>query len=201
MVSVGYLRVSSRSQDAASQRAAIARVASARGDTISVWYSDRESGRTLRRPELDRVRERARLGELGRLYVYRLDRLTRSGIRDTLSVLSELRQHGCEVVSIADGFALHGPVGDVVVAVIAWAADMERRAIGERIASARERVEAQGGRWGRPRRLDAADIDRARAMRAEGRTWRSIAMAMRCPKTTILRALEVHREPKQHVRQ
>lgn len=188
-VSVAYVRVSSRGQSDAMQRDAIAQVAHARNDVVSCWYAEQASGRTIDRPELGRVRERARRGELARLYVWRIDRLTRSGIRDTLGLVQELRTAGVELVSVADGFALEGPAGDVVLAVMSWAAEMERAAIGDRIRAARERVEAQGGRWGRPRRLELADIERARTMRAEGRTWRAIAMALRCPKTTIVRAL------------
>jgi DNA invertase Pin-like site-specific DNA recombinase len=37
-----------------------------------------------------------------------LDRLRRSGIADTLQVVQELERHGCEVVSVADGFDLAG---------------------------------------------------------------------------------------------
>src|SRR5438445_535646 len=94
-----YVRVSSRAQDHATQRSAVHRAAIARGDEIEKWYSENRSGKLLARPELDRVRVDARAGLLRRLYLYRLDRLTRSGIRDTFEVIEDLRAHGCEVVS------------------------------------------------------------------------------------------------------
>ena len=56
---------------------------------------------------------------------------------------------------MADGFSLDGPAAEVVLAVMAWAAKMERLAIAERISAARERIESEGGRWGRPSRVDA----------------------------------------------
>lgn len=171
------------------QRAAIARCADARGDIISCWYSESRSGATLDRPELDRVRARARAGELGRLYVFRLDRLTRSGIRDTLEVVAELRRGGCDLVSVSDAFDVGGPAGDVVLAVMSWAAEMERRAIGERIAAARDRVEARGGTWGRPRKLGPYLLGRALALQAEGRSVRSISMALKIPRSTVQAAL------------
>lgn len=83
MDSVAYLRVSSRAEDFATQKAAIERAATARGDTIGTWYSEKRSGKLLARPELDRLRRDARAGAVRRLFVYRLDRLIRSGIRDT----------------------------------------------------------------------------------------------------------------------
>ena len=188
-----YIRVSSRAQDHATQRAAIERTASARGDTIAHWYAEKKSARTMAREELQRVRADARAGLIGRLYVFRLDRLTRSGIRDTFELVEELRAHGVEIVSIADGFDLNGPAAEVVLAVLSWAAQMERLATGERIAAARERIEAEGGRWGRPRCIDRPTIARALAMRAEGRSLRAIAVALKVKKSTIVRAFATAR--------
>lgn len=148
MEAVAYVRVSSKAQGRAMQKAAIEKAAGARGDKIVRWFSDKLSGATMDRPGLEKLRGEARAGELARLYVYRLDRLTRSGIRDTLDVVDELRGHGCTIATIADGFDLAGPASEIVMVVISWAAKMERLAIGERIASARARVEAEGGRWG-----------------------------------------------------
>ncbi|MCC7541191.1 MAG: recombinase family protein [Deltaproteobacteria bacterium] len=191
-VVAGYVRVSSRSQDATMQRLAIERAASARGDSIGTWYAEARSARTLARPELDRLRTDARSGALRRLYLFRLDRLTRSGIRDTLEVVDELRRHGVEIRTVSDGFDLDGPAAEVVLAVMAWASKMERLAINERISAARDRMEREGRRWGRPRRLDDATIERARAMRAEGRTVRELAVALKVPRSTIARALQTH---------
>jgi DNA invertase Pin-like site-specific DNA recombinase len=184
-----YLRVSSRSQDDATQLHAVERAAAARGDVVDEVYREKRTGKTLDRAELARVRAAARAGELRKLYVYRLDRLTRSGIRDTLDVIEELRAHGCELVSVSDAFDLVGPAAPVVIAVIAWAAEMERLAIGERISAARDRVERQGGRWGRPTRMSPKERERARAMQEKGSTISAIARALKVPRATIGRAL------------
>jgi DNA invertase Pin-like site-specific DNA recombinase len=189
MNAAAYLRVSSRAQDHASQRAAIERVAAARGDAVAIWYSEKRSGKVLARPELDRVRADARRGHVRRLYLFKLDRLTRSGIRDTFEVIEELRAHGCQIVSVADGFDLEGPCAEVVLAVMAWAAKMERIAINERISAARERVEAEGRSWGRPCRLDERDVRRAVTLREGGRSVREIAVALKVPRSTVARAL------------
>src|SRR5216683_4103022 len=185
-----YVRVSSKSQDSAMQKASIERAASARGeDSIGTYYEEKRSGRTLARPELDRLRVDARSGLIRRLYLFRLDRLTRSGIRDTFEVIEELRGHGCEVVSVADGFSLEGPAAEVILAVMAWAAKMERLAINERISAARERIEAEGKAWGRPRRLSEADCSKIAALKTEGRSVREISVALKVPRATVARAL------------
>jgi DNA invertase Pin-like site-specific DNA recombinase len=189
MIAVAYVRVSSRAQDDATQRSAVERAAAARGDSIATWYAEKKSAKTMAREALQRLRNDARAGHVQRLYVFRVDRLARSGIRDMFEIVEELRRHGVEIVTIADGFSLDGPAAEVVLAVMAWAAKMERLAIGERISAARERIEAEGGRWGRPRRVDGPTLERARAMRTEGRPVRAIAMALRVPRSTIARAL------------
>ena len=103
-------------------------------------------------------------------------------------VVEDLRAHGCEVVSIADGFDLAGPAAEIVLAVLAWAAKSERAAINERISAARERVEAEGGKWGRPPSFTEQDRVKVVAMRREGRTIREIAMALKVPRSTVARA-------------
>jgi DNA invertase Pin-like site-specific DNA recombinase len=186
---VGYVRVSSKAQDYASQRSAIEREAAARGDAIEAWYAEKRSGRTLARPELESLRRDIRARRINRLYVFRLDRLTRSGIRDTFEVIEELRAHGCEVVSVADGFALDGPAGEIVLAVMAWAAKMERLAINERISAARSRLEGEGRSWGRPPRLSSSEREKVRALADQGLSVRQIAVRVRVGKSVVQRAL------------
>lgn len=188
---VAYIRVSSRAQDHSTQRSAIERAAAARGDVISEWYAEKRSAKTMDRAELRRLLAAARAGRLRgiRLYLFRLDRLTRTGIADTLTTLEDLRGHGVEVVSVGDGFDLDGPQAEIIIAVMAWAAKMERLAIGERISAARERIEAEGGRWGRPSRVDRATRERAAKLKAAGKTIREIARDLKVPRSTIARAL------------
>jgi DNA invertase Pin-like site-specific DNA recombinase len=187
-----YVRVSSKAQDYDTQQSAIERVAAARGDSITTWYSERKSAKETPgadREALQQLRADARAGLIRRLYVFRLDRFTRSGIRDTLDVVQELQRHGVEIVSITDGFDLNGPAAEVVLAVLAWAAKMELLARNERIAAARDRMADEGRPWGRPPRMTADQVARARAMQVEGRTVREIAVALKFPRSTVGRAL------------
>lgn len=158
----------------------------ARGDNVTEWFEEKRSAAKLERPELARAREAARQGQIQRLYVFRLDRLARSGIRDMLGTLDELKANGCRVVTVADGFDLDGPAAEIVIAVMAWAAQMERLALGERIAAARARVERDGGRWGRPSRVDAELV--ARIRKAKG-TVRALAARFKVPRSTVAAVL------------
>lgn len=190
MTTVAYIRVSSDAQDYEYQRREIQRVAAARGEHIAEWYAEKESAsRGLKRPELDRLRADVRRGLVRKVYAWRLDRLTRSGIPDTFRVIEELRHHGATLVTVADAFSLDGPAADVVLAVLAWAAQWERKALGDRISAARARVKADGGAWGRPRRVTKSTEKRVLALRAERMTIREIAVALKIPKATVSRVL------------
>jgi DNA invertase Pin-like site-specific DNA recombinase len=194
-IASAYLRVSSKAQDHATQRAAIEREARARGDTIDVddWRSEKRSAKTMDRPELTRLREDVRAGRVRRLYVFKLDRLCRTGVGDTFAVVDELRRAGCTLVAVADRLTIvpgkEDITSEVLVFAFGLAAKLERAATNERIAAARERLEDEGRPWGRPPRMTPEQVARARAMHADGRTVREIAMALRFPKSTIGRAL------------
>jgi DNA invertase Pin-like site-specific DNA recombinase len=195
-----YIRVSSKGQSLAMQRHAIGRVATQRGHKVTRWYAERVSTRN-ERPELVRLRSDIRGGRVQTLYVYRLDRLTRGTICEAMNLLEEFRQNGCTVETIADGFSMLGPAADIVAAVLTWAANMERAAIAERVASARARVEASGGSWGRPRRLTERQVAQVRVMHdKQHRTIRSIAQAIKVSRATVQRALARKPTPKRSVK-
>lgn len=189
MKAAAYIRVSSKGQNLALQTHEIERAAAARGDSVD-WHEEKRSGAQLARPALDAVRAAVRRGEIKRLYVYRLDRLTRSGIRDTFELVDEFRRHGCELVTCSDGFDLTGPLAEPLLAMFAWAAKMENHARRERQAAARERIESTGGKWGRPARVTAEQLAHAAKLRDAGGTIRDISRAVKVPRSTLARALK-----------
>lgn len=187
---IAYLRVSSRSQSNETQRDAIKRVAKGRGERVDRWFEEKKTAKALTdRPVLEALRELIRQGGVGVLYVYRIDRLARSGIRDTFALLEEFRGRGVKIVTVADGFTMEGPGADVVLAVLAWAAQMERLAIGERIADAHKRVKAKGLPWGRPKRVDQKTKELIWAAHEAGRSVRNLAIAYKIPRTTVARVV------------
>jgi DNA invertase Pin-like site-specific DNA recombinase len=147
----GYIRVSTASQDHAYQRSAIEAAARARGERVDEWFADVASGGTLERPEFRRLQTALDARRLRRVWVWRLDRLTRTGIADTLECVDHVRRSGAELVSVADQIALDtGPVADLVLSVLAWCAQIERTKIAENQAAARARMALEGRPWGRP---------------------------------------------------
>jgi DNA invertase Pin-like site-specific DNA recombinase len=120
-----------------------------------------------------------------------LDRLGRS-LRDLLVLLDELNAAGCAVISLREATDLTTPTGRLLVHSIAALAEFERELIRERVRAGIARVKATGttrsGRpLGRPRR--AVDADAVARLRAKGRSWRSIAQALKVPRRTLERSL------------
>lgn len=186
---VGYIRVSSAGQDYAYQRSAIDVAARARGETIGHWYGDVASGSTLERPELGRLRRALDDRAVRQLWVWRLDRLTRSGIADTLASVEHVRRSGAELVSVADRVALDGgPTGELVLAVLAWCAQMELAKIHENQEAARSRMRLQGRSWGRPA-LPPSVRDAVAAAASQGLSCREIARQLKVSKTWVAEVL------------
>lgn len=186
-----YLRVSTHAQDWKLQRDAIARACKARGDRITsaLWFEEKKSGRSIDRPALKKLRAAVSAGRVGRVYIFQLSRLTRSGVRDTFQVVDEFRRNGAELVSVGDGLDFPiGPMGDLALAVLAVAAQIDYQGTLEKMRAARVRIEAAGGRWGRPRAMDPGTIDRARKLR-KTKSLRAVAVALKVPRSTLADAL------------
>lgn len=121
-----------------------------------------------------------------------LDRLGRN-LRDLLLLLDELAAAGCAVVSLREGIDLSTPTGKLMTAIFGALAEFERGLIRQRIQNGIDKVKQTGksrtGRpLGRPRR--AVDLDRVGRLRAEGKSWRAIAVSMKTPRRTLERAFE-----------
>lgn len=131
------------------QREAISRAASARGLAVDDWFHDDAARDRFDRPGLVQLRELARRGRLGVVWVWRLDRLG-AGALALLTVVKELRAGGVQICSVSESFDSSGPFADAILAVIGAMAESELEAIRARTAEARLRAERNGKHWGRP---------------------------------------------------
>lgn len=183
---VAYLRVSTSKQETDSQRAEIAAAAEVRGYTVECWYDETVTGRTLNRPALKQLREDVRSRRVRTVFVFALDRLSRAGILDSLVLLRELEGYGAEVISLKDPIPEPGaPHRDLVLSVLFWVAEMESKRRSERTRAGLAAAKQKGKRLGRkPREVD---FERVIDLREKGRSWRSIARALRVSKSVLLR--------------
>lgn len=182
-----YIRVSTTPQEVAQQRHEIVVGAKSRGFEITEWYEEKVTGRSLRRPELDRLREATKNRSVSVLFIWALDRLSRAGILDSLSLVKEFDARGVHVISLKDPIPDPGePTRELVLSVLFWVAEQESRRKSERVKAALGLLKERGVRLGRPKR--EVDLDRVAELREAGRSWRSIAKGLKVPKSVILRA-------------
>lgn len=187
-----YLRVSTEGQTTDNQRPDLERLARARGYDVVAVYQEQESA-AKRRPAHARMLDDARRGAFNVLVVWALDRFGRSMAGNVRQVL-ELDRLGVLVVSTREPWLdTSGPVRDLLVAIFSWVAEQERSRLVERTKAGLARARREGKRLGRRRRMAGSEVGRALALRAEGRSVRAIAVALKVPRSTLARALSQKR--------
>lgn len=132
MSSIAYYRVSTSDQSIAAQRAALSH-----GRTFEKEFQDEGVSGSIRateRPGFCSLLEYIREGDT--LYVYSVDRLGRDAL-DVQSTIRALITKGVTVDIRGLGPIARG-VGELIIAVLAQVADMERQRIIERTANGRE---------------------------------------------------------------
>lgn len=141
-----------------------------------------------KRPALAQLRDDACLRKVKTVFVFALDRLSRAGVLDSLALLRELESAGVAVVSLKDPIPDPGtPHRDLVLSVLFWVAEMESKRRSERTRAGLKMARRRGKRLGwKPRDVD---VVRVRELRADGRSWRSIAIALKVPKATLPRTV------------
>ena len=120
---IGYARVSSDDQNLNLQRDALKK---AKCERI---YEEKESGGKADRPQLLRLMESLRPGDM--LVVWRLDRLGRS-LKHLIDTVEKLEAHGVGFQSVTEGIDTTNSGGKLVFHIFAALAEFERRLIRER---------------------------------------------------------------------
>ena len=177
---IGYARVSTDDQSLDSQTDALS---TAGAEKV---FADKISGSRRARPELDRMLEQLRDGDV--VTVTKYDRLARS-LKDLLEIVEAIRDRGAGFRSLAEDIDTTTPAGRLVFHVFASIAQFERERISERtkegLASARKR----GRIGGRPPALTADQKNEVRRMRdEESRAISEIARLFKVSERTVRRA-------------
>jgi DNA invertase Pin-like site-specific DNA recombinase len=170
-------------------------------------YEEEGSGRRQDRPVLRTLLRDAALHRFQILVVFRLDRLTRGGIAEMFRVLKALQGAGVRVYSVCEAWwDPDAPTAELILAVLAWAAEFESRAIGERVAAGiaarRAEAERRGERflWGRakvsPLTQDPDLPARALRFRQSGLSWTQVARTLGVGRTTARRLCLLGRSSK-----
>jgi len=178
---VGYARVSLDKQDEQRQLKMLVED----GVNPHAIYKDHaQSGAKRSRPYFDRMLANLSPGDL--VTVSELDRLGRDAGHVILTI-SDLRQRGIHVRSIADGIDSTTDAGEMLMGLLAVLAQMERRFIQRRTKSGLAAAKAQGRTGGRPRALDTKQAKLAVRLVDEGEPVKEVAKTLGVSQATIYR--------------
>ena len=117
-----YLRTSSKSQDTKSQEVDMSAHATKQSHTVFV--SDRFTGRGMNRPGWSKLWADVCAGKIGKIVVWRLDRLGRT-VAGLSQLFAELQERKVGLVSLRDGLDLNTPAGRLMAHVLASVAAYE----------------------------------------------------------------------------
>jgi DNA invertase Pin-like site-specific DNA recombinase len=194
-----YLRCSTDEQTTESQRSAIERWLATQPKEEEVkWYEEKVSGDAKVRPIFDHLVKEARSG-VDTVVCWALDRLSRAGIVATLQILQNFSARGIRVVSVTEPWAdTSNPVSEVVIAVMAWASQMEKQRIKARqkagIEAVRKRNNGKCPWGGRPRgsfSKRSPEIDAlVKELRSNNKTIKSIKNLTKLGRSTIYEILK-----------
>ncbi len=176
---LGYARVSTADQSLDGQRDALEAAGCER------TFSDTVTGTARHRPELDRLLDQLREGDV--VVVTKYDRLARS-LKDLLAIVDAVQAKRAGFRSLAEDIDTTTPAGRLVFHVFASIAQFERERIAERTREGLEAARKRGRMGGRPPSLSPAQKAEVRRMRdEEGRPIASIAQLFKVSAKTVRR--------------
>jgi DNA invertase Pin-like site-specific DNA recombinase len=141
-----YVRVSTNQQQADSQLPDLQRYA-AQHEGEFLWFTDKASGKTMKRPAWDRLHKAILAGAVNAVVVWRLDRLGRTA-KGLTALFEELQERKINLVSIRDGLDLSTSSGRLMANVLASVAQYETEVRAERVAAGQAVARAKGISWG-----------------------------------------------------
>ena len=185
-----YVRVSTKHQKTDSQEQEIRTWLGNNGYDLSQveWYRDKESGKTLKRPEFDRLQADIFDGKIESVICWKLDRLSRR-LRDGVNLLADWCERGLKVVVVTQRIELNGAVGRMIAAVMLGLAEIELEFRAERQAAGIKAARSRGVFLGRQPGTTKAKPQRAGELRTKGLNDTEIATALGVSRRTVQRYL------------
>ena len=188
-----YMRVSSKTQDTAAQEPDLERWAEAHDGDVA-WYRDRFTGKSMDRPGWNKLVEHIHSGKIGKVVVWRLDRLGRTA-KGLTALFEELAERKVNLISLRDGIDLHTAAGRLMANVLASVAQYEAKVRAERVRAGQAVARKRGVKWGGSEkgwRWKVTDDQLAAVteMKAAGKKIAQISRVTGLSRPTVYRLLE-----------
>ena len=179
---IGYARISTDDQNDQLQLDALTSAG-----CLKV-FTDTASGSLARRPELNRMLDQLRPGDV--VTVWRLDRLGRS-LRNLIDLVDTLASLGVGLRSLSESIDTTTANGRLFLNLMGALAEFERDLIRERTMAGLASAQARGRVGGRPPVMTPEKLAVARQMHASGvHTVSAIATTLGVSRKTIYRHLD-----------
>ena len=185
-----YARVSTGKQDNGNQLIQLREFAAKEGWQIVEEYVDTVTGSGKeKRPAFERMMLAASQHHFDVLLFWKLDRLSREGVRRTVEILARLDSYGVRWRSFMEQFFDScGIMRDVVISIMATLAEQERINISERTKAGLARAVRKGTVLGA--KTIPLDIGAIREMRNAGQSLRAIAARLGVSPGTLVNRLK-----------
>ena len=138
----GYARVSTVDQNLDIQVNALEKYG------VDKMFSDKATGKNIKRKEFVRVLEQLREGDI--LVIYSLSRLGRK-TKELIELVEHFNSNGIALVSLKENIDTNSPTGRAMIGMISIFAELERELIAERVREGVKNARARGRKGGRPR--------------------------------------------------
>jgi len=180
-----YYRVSTDKQDLDSQRGAVEKwledlPVDKRPKKTFVFKDEGISGKTTNRPGFQAMMQAAYEKKIDTIICYRLDRFSRNATT-AIKTLLNLDEVGVAFISVTQpvlNLGHENPFRRTMLAAFAEIAEIERDTIVARVKSGLEAAKKRGVKLGPPVKVNPAIQNQARKLRAEGRTFKEIAVEL-----------------------
>ena len=190
----GYLRASTKLQDAERAKNELKDFADKKGIKVSFWFTENETGSKLDRPELFRLLEITEPGDV--LLVEQIDRISRLNAKDWETLKSVISDKGIKIVSLdlptshrlidsSDEFtermlsAINSMLLDMLAAVARKDYEDRRR----RQAQGVQKAKLQGKYKGRPENVELQN--KIEGLLRDGKSYNYIQNLLGCSRHTI----------------
>lgn len=183
MATFGYIRTSTKEQNADLQRLALEKV-----DGLKRIYSDEGvSGTLASRPEWDKLIDRLEEGD--EVVIWKFDRIGRKTL-NVLQAVQTITEKGAAFRSLTEKIDTSGPMGQAMLTVMAAFAQLERDTIVERTNAGLAAARTQGRVGGRPSSVDAKKLAKIKTLvRSGDHTRKEIADMVKISEATLYRVL------------
>jgi len=177
---VGYIRVSTEDQNTARQL---------EGVELDKTFTDMVSGKDVNRPELQRMLEFVREGDL--VIIHSMDRLARN-LDDLRKIVKGLTSRGVKVQFVKESLTFTGedsPMANLLLSLLGAVAEFERALIKERQREGIAVARKNGTYTGRKRSLEPHQVEDLKKRAAAGEKRAGLARELGISRETLYQYL------------